>query len=159
LPTDPAAARAEMVDLATAARRTLDDIRAVTRDVHAVTLRSELDAATALLGAAGIHTAVDLAEADLTRPVEETLAWTVREAATNTLRHSDATRWSVTVRRSAGHIQLTVVNDGVAERPDGPAGGLAGVEARARALSGRATAHRTADGRFRLEVQLPEGQP
>jgi two-component system sensor histidine kinase DesK len=160
LPTDPAAARAEMADLAAAARRALDDVRAVTHDAHAVTLRSEIEGATALLGAAGIHTAVDIAEPDLGR-AEEALAWVVREAATNTLRHSDATSWSLTVRRTAGRIRLTVVNDGAPppdDRTGVEPGGLAGVEARARALSGRANAHHTADGRFRLEVEIPAEQ-
>jgi two-component system sensor histidine kinase DesK len=155
LPTDRAAARAELEDMAAAARRALKDVRAVTRDEHAVTLRSEIASAVALLGAAGIHTAVDVADFGLARPVEEALAWTVREAATNTLRHSRATRWSVTARRSADRIRLTIVNDG-ATQPEARAGGLAGVAARARALSGHATTQRTSDGQFRLEVEIPE---
>jgi two-component system sensor histidine kinase DesK len=159
LRTDPVAARAEMAGLATAARRALADVRAVTLDEHAVTLRSELAGAVALLAAAGIHTAVDITGPDLTRPAEEALAWAVREAATNTLRHSQATSWSVTVRNSAGRVRLTIVNDGAApgEAPDDtPRTGLAGVAARARALSGRATTRRTADGRFRLDVEIPQ---
>jgi two-component system sensor histidine kinase DesK len=161
LPTDPVAARAEMAGLADAARHALDDIRAVTRDAHVVTLRSEIDAATALLGAAGIHTAVDIVESNLARPVEEALAWAVREAATNTLRHSEATSWSVTVRQSTGQIRLTVVNDGAPPgeaRTDDLTGGLAGVAARARALSGRASAGRSSGGRFQLEVEIPGGE-
>jgi two-component system, NarL family, sensor histidine kinase DesK len=157
LPTDRAAARAELEGMAAAARRTLQDIRAVTQDEHTVTIRSELASAVALLGAAGIHTAVDVADVGLARPVEEALAWAVREAATNTLRHSQATRWSVTARHSAGRIRLIVVNDG-AMQPQARAGGLAGVAARARALSGHATTHRTTDGQFRLEVEIPEEQ-
>jgi two-component system sensor histidine kinase DesK len=154
LPTDPAAARAELEDLTAAARHALDDVHAVTRDEHAVTLRSEIAGAVALLGAAGIHTAIDVAESDLARPVEEALAWAVREAATNTLRHSQATTWSVTARHPDGRIRLTIVNDGATQR-EGRVGGLAGVKARARALSGQATTQRTSDGRFRLEVEIP----
>jgi two-component system, NarL family, sensor histidine kinase DesK len=161
LPTEPAAARAEMEGMATAARRALDDIQAVTYDEHAVTLAAEIAGATTLLGAAGIHTVVDLAEADLARPVEEALAWAVREAGTNTLRHSQATTWSLTTRRADGRIRLTIVNDGVprpAVRGGDLPGGLVGVAARARALSGHATADHTADGHFRLDVEIPEDQ-
>jgi two-component system sensor histidine kinase DesK len=129
----------------------------VTQDEHTVTLRSEIAGAVALLGAAGIHTAVDVADTGLARPVEEALAWAVREAATNTLRHSQATRWSVTARHAAGRIRLTILNDG-ATRPEARAGGLVGVAARAHALSGHVTTHRTSDGRFRLEVEIPEEQ-
>ena len=157
LPTDPAAARAELEGLAAAARGALADVRAVMRDEHAVTLRAEIAGAVALLGAAGIHTAVDVADAPISRAVEEALAWAVREAATNTLRHSQATSWSVTVRRSAGRIRLSIVNDGASPEA-GRAGGLTGVTARARALSGTATTRRTAGGRFELEVEIPEEQ-
>ncbi|GIJ54312.1 sensor histidine kinase [Virgisporangium aurantiacum] len=158
LPADPAAARAEMERVATVARRALHDIRAVTRDEHSVTLRSEIASATTLLGAAGVHTEIDLGESDLAGPVDEALAWAVREAATNTLRHSRATRWSVTTRNTSDRIRLTIVNDNAlqdAARGDSLLGGLAGVAARAHLLSGRATAQFTPDGLFRLEVEIP----
>jgi two-component system, NarL family, sensor histidine kinase DesK len=155
LRTDTPAARAEIESLTGLARRALHDVRAVTRDEHGVSLAAEIDAASALLGAAGIVTTVDVDLPDLGRPAEEVFAWAVREGATNTLRHSKATTWTVTGTRRAGQVVLEIVNDG-APAQTGHGRGLAGIHERALDLSGSATAERTADGRFRLHVELPE---
>jgi two-component system, NarL family, sensor histidine kinase DesK len=155
LPTDTAAAHAEIDSLTGVARRALHDVRAVTRDEHGVTLAAEIDAASALLGAAGIVTEVNVDLPDLAHPTEEVFAWVVREGATNTLRHSQATRWTVTGARRAGRVVLEIVNDG-APAQIGHGSGLAGLHERALDLSGSATAERTPDGRFRLHVELPE---
>lgn len=156
LPTDTAAARAEIESLTGVAREALHGVRAVTRDEHGVSLAAEIDAASALLGAAGIAVEVDLDLPNLAHPIEEVLAWAVREGATNTLRHSKATRWTVTGTRRAGRVVLVIVNDG-APAQTGHGRGLAGIHERALDLSGSATAERTADGGFRLHVELPEG--
>jgi two-component system sensor histidine kinase DesK len=158
LPTDRAAARAEIESLTGVARQALRDVRAVTRDEHAVSLAAEIDAATGLLGAAGITTSVDVGVPGLADPAQEVFAWAVREGATNTLRHSQATRWTVTGTRRPGGVELEIVNDG-APPPSGQGNGLAGLGERARALSGSVTAARTPDGRFRLRVELPEDTP
>jgi two-component system sensor histidine kinase DesK len=50
LPTDTAAARAEIESLTDVARGALRDVRAVAQDEHVVSLPAEVDAATALLG-------------------------------------------------------------------------------------------------------------
>jgi two-component system, NarL family, sensor histidine kinase DesK len=157
LPTDEAAARAEIESLTTVARDALRDVRAVAHDQHAVSLRAEVDAAAALLGAAGVAVDVDLAVGPdaLPRPVEVVLAWAVREAATNTVRHSQATTWRLAVSRTDGVVALHVVNDGAGERT-GDGRGLAGLAERARAHSGAVTAERTGDGHFVLHVELPE---
>jgi two-component system, NarL family, sensor histidine kinase DesK len=155
LRTDTAAARAEIDSLTRVARRALHDVRAVTRDEHGVSLAAEIDAATALLSAAGIVTEVNVDLPDLAHPAEEALAWAVREGATNTLRHSQATTWTVTGERRAGRVVLEIVNDG-APAHTGHGRGLAGLHERAAGLSGSATAERTTDGRFRLQLELPE---
>jgi len=164
LPTDAAAARAEIEGLTGVARDTLRDVRAVARDEHGVSLPSEVEAAAALLAAAGIATRVDVDLPDLsglTPPAAEVLAWAVREGATNVLRHSEATAWSLTGWRRAGRVTLEMVNDGAA--PEEGAGdgigrsGLAGLRSRAAAVAGSVSAGFVADGRFRLAVEIPDG--
>jgi two-component system sensor histidine kinase DesK len=85
------------------------------------------------------------------------LAWAVREGVTNALQHSAARTCSITGDRRDGNVILEIVNDGAAV-PDGDGSGLAGLteRARARALSGSVAARRTADGEFRLLVEVPE---
>jgi two-component system sensor histidine kinase DesK len=155
LTSDEDAARAEIEGLTGVARGALRDVRAVARDEHAVSLTAEIDAAAALLGAAGIVTRVDVDTSGLAHPVEEVFAWAVREGATNTLRHSDAVHWSVTVTRRDRSVRLEIVNDGAPERI-GRGSGLAGLVERAGALSGSASGSLVGDGRFRLLVEIPE---
>lgn len=171
LPTDTAAARAEIESLTGLARETLHDVRAVAHDEHGVSLPAEIEAATALLGAAGIATRVDVGLPGLARPAEQALAWAVREGATNALRHSEATSWSLTGSRRAGRVTLEMVNDGAAApEPDGGDGdgvaragglegggsGLAGLRSRARSVAGSVSAGHEPDGRFRLTIEIPE---
>ena len=155
LATDTPAARAEIESLTGVARGALRDVRAVARDEHAVSLRTEIDAAAALLGAAGIDARVDVGLPDLAPRVEEVLAWAVREGATNVLRHSDAVSCSIVATRDEGLVRLEMVNDGV-RSPAGEGRGLAGLSERAREQAGSVAVGPAPDGRFRLVVEVPE---
>jgi two-component system sensor histidine kinase DesK len=154
LASNPPAARAEIESLTGVAREALGGVRAVTRDEHAVSLRTEADGAAALLEAAGIDTSVDLDLPQLPGPVEEVLAWTVREGVTNVLRHSQATACSIKAARQDGWVRLEIKNNG-ARIPAGDGSGLAGPAERARALSGTLATDHSPDGRFKLLVQVP----
>jgi two-component system sensor histidine kinase DesK len=150
----PAAAR-EIDDLTAVARAALHDMRDVARDQHAVSLRNEADAAADLLATAGIRVSMDLADSDLSAPVDELLGWALREGATNVLRHSTAATCLIRVRRIDGHVRLEIENDGAAP-PGAEGSGLTGIAARAAALSGTAVCRATDDGRFQLMVDVPE---
>jgi two-component system sensor histidine kinase DesK len=108
---------------------------AVARDEHIVSLNTELDSAAALLSAAGTTARIDADLADLARPVEETLAWAVREGVANILQHSGALACSITAARQNGTVRLEIVNDR-AHPLGGEGHGLAGLTERAHALSG-----------------------
>jgi len=154
LPSNVHAARAEIEGLTQVARDALRGVHAVARDKHALSLRTETDGAAALLGAAGIDARIEVDLPDLARPAEDVLAWAVREGITNVLRHSQATTCSVTAARRDAMVRLEIVNDGA--RPSAGGGnGLAGLAARAGALSGSAAGERTHGGRFRLLVEIP----
>jgi len=155
LPSNVHAARAEIEGLTEVARDALRDVRAITRDERAMTLRTETDGAAALLGAAGIDARIEVDLPDLARPTEEVLAWAVREGITNVLRHSQATTCSVTAARRDAMVRLKIVNDGACP-PAGAGTGLAGLAERARALSGSASGGYTRGGRFQLLVEIPE---
>ena len=156
LEADEPAARAEIQSLTDVARNALRDIQAVARDGHAVSLGTEIEAAAALLRAAGIETRVDVHLPELTRGVEAVLAWAVRKGTTNILRHSDARECSLTAGRTGGVVRLRMTNDGAVRGNEATGSGLAGLRARAEARSGSVVAQHTGDGRFRLGVELPE---
>ncbi|GAA4195417.1 hypothetical protein GCM10022252_41170 [Streptosporangium oxazolinicum] len=152
---DTDAARAEVESLTGVARDALRDLRAITRDELAVSLRTEIDGAAALLGAAGVETRLDVTPLPaLSAPSHDALAWAIREGTTNLLRHSEAGTCAITVSRDGGKVRLEIVNDG-ARGVTGPRSGLAGVAERARAASGSSSAA-VHDGRFRLSVEVPE---
>jgi two-component system sensor histidine kinase DesK len=156
LHSDPPAARAEIASLTEVARDTLRGVRAVTRDEMALSLRTEIEGATALLSAAGIDARIDLNLSNPASPVENVLAWAVREAVTNVLRHSQASTCLITAGRRHGDAFLEVVNDG-ARAPASAGSGLTGLAERAAALNGSVSAGPVSDGRFRLLVEIPEG--
>ena len=155
LPRDPPAARAEIESLTGVARDALAGIRTVTRGEHLLSLRTETEGAAALLRAAGIDARIDLDVPKLSQPVEQMLAWALREGVTNVLRHSQARTCSITAGSRDGRLWLEIVNDGVQASADA-GGGLTGLAERARAVSGSVTAHGTGDGQFRFRVEVPE---
>jgi two-component system, NarL family, sensor histidine kinase DesK len=168
LDRDPSAARTEIDGLTQVARDALRGMRAVTHRQHAVSLRAEIDAAAALLQAAGIEAGIDLDAGALPRPVEEVLGWAVREGVTNVLRHSEARACQITAVRWHGRVRLELVNDGAraaapagsdSRRGDARGSGLVGLAERARALAGAVSHQRTGDGRFRLLVEVPVEVP
>ncbi|MCK2218696.1 histidine kinase [Actinomadura sp. ATCC 31491] len=118
---DTEAARAEIESLTGVARDALRDVRAITRDEHAVSLRTEIDGAAALLHAAGVETRLDVADLPpLTGPAQDALAWAIREGTTNLLRHSDARTCAIILSRDDGKVHLEIVNDGVRALTDDP---------------------------------------
>jgi two-component system sensor histidine kinase DesK len=146
--------RTEIESLTGIARDALSGVRAVTREEHAVSLRTEIEGAARLLSAAGVQARADLDLPDLAPAAEAVLAWTVREGITNVLRHSRATTCSITAGRRRGSVFLEIVNDhAVAESGEGS--GLAGLAERARAQAGSVWAGRS-DGGFSLIVEIPE---
>ena len=154
LPSDPAAAQAEIASLTGVARSALRDMRAVARDEHVVSLRAELDAAVAVLDAAGVAAVVSTDVGDLPPSVEAVLAWAVREGATNILRHSTAGCCSFRAVRHPGGVQLEIVNDGASVAVS-EGSGLAGLAERARSVGGSALGGPTGGGEFRLVVEVP----
>ena len=71
------------------------------------------------------------------------------------LRHRSAETCQIRAQRRDGAIVLEVINDR-AFGPSGEGSGLVGLAERARALAGSMSAGRTADGGFRLLLEIPE---
>ncbi|MEU9834875.1 histidine kinase [Streptosporangium sp. NPDC048047] len=150
---DPAAAEAELAELVGVAREAAQDVRQVARGYREMSLAGEVHRAEALLEASGVTCRTDLAGVEVAREVDEALAWAVREAVTNVVRHSRATTCSISTSARGGAVRLEVVNDRArGHAADG--GGLTGLRERASGLGGSVVAGRAGDG-FRLVVELP----
>lgn len=139
------------------------DLRALVTGYRTVTLRAELAAAERLLTDAGVRCEVH-ADAGLDLGgAEEAVAWVLREAATNVVKHARAGTCVVRVRAAAdpGTVELVVENDGARTAAgSGASGGsgLAGARERVRALGGEVAAAAHA-GTFRLVCRVPVAQP
>ena len=158
--TRPDQAREALRSIEAAGREALGELRqllgAVTSPRPGLDRLGEL---TAPLRAAGLEVAVHReGAAGLVLPAGLDLSAyrIVQEALTNTLRHSGASRASVTIRTADGSLELDVRDDGT--QPSGPPSGgrgLAGMRERAAELGGTLDAGPLPEGGFRVRALLP----
>ncbi|MGN9910012.1 sensor histidine kinase [Phytohabitans sp. LJ34] len=157
LDADPVRTRTELLDVHDIARESLRDVRTVVKGYRRDSLERELTGVQSVLVSAGVRCEISPLVASLPAPVEEALAWAVREAATNLLRHSRASRCDITVEATDTAARLTVVNDGAGQaEPDTHGGsGLAGLAERLNPLGGRLAAAAQPNGEFMFTVDIP----
>jgi two-component system sensor histidine kinase DesK len=156
LPADPDRAASEVADLETVARTALGEVRDAVSGYRRPTLTGELEGARVALTAAGIAAEFDRSAIDPPPAVEAVLAWTVREGATNVIRHSGARSCAVTVVAAAdGGVGVEIVDDGSGCSGGGwiDGNGLAGLHERAAEIGGRLEAGGVPGGAgFRVAV-------
>ncbi|ACQ79843.1 histidine kinase [Beutenbergia cavernae DSM 12333] len=151
---DDAGAVREMLDVRTLAQDSLREVRGVVAGYRAADLATELTGARSVLTAAGIRTRIIGDASGLDPRTQEALAWVVREAVTNVVRHADAQECRLEIATDATGTLLRVVNDG-AKRPDHASGaGLRGLTERLAELGGTVTTSCDGDT-FVLEARLP----
>ncbi|MGY1699556.1 sensor histidine kinase [Geodermatophilus sp. SYSU D00766] len=148
----------ELADISRVAEESLREVRDVVRGYRGSDLPGELAGARSVLRAAGVDVTVtgDDGAVALPDPVQTALGWVVREAVTNVLRHSRATRCTVELSTDGGAAALRVVNDGVTATGGGGGNGLTGLAERLAATGGRLAAGRDGD-RFVLTATVPVG--
>ncbi|MFE9252056.1 sensor histidine kinase [Streptomyces sp. NPDC007088] len=152
----------QMVEVQRIARDSQREVREVVRGYRGIDLGAELLGARSVLEAAGIECeSAASATEDLPAPVQAALAWVVREAATNVLRHGDARHCAITLATSRSGTSLTVENDGVPDSlvPSGTGSGLAGLRERLGTVAGTLEAAPAGPGRFRLCARVPAVAP
>ena len=164
LDADPERAAREIADLESVARRSLGEVRAAVTSYRQPSLAAELAAARQMLAAAGMDCQVH-APASIALPpaVDALLAWTVREGATNVVRHSGARTVTITVTATADEVSAEIADDGVgpawdaAPRPGAHQGsGLSGLTERAGAAGAEISSGEGPGGKgFRLLVRVP----
>jgi two-component system sensor histidine kinase DesK len=148
-------ARARVAEVTLAARRALRSVRDLVSSFRQPALAEEIDSARSLLGASGVELAVRCRADAMSPPVEAALAWAVREAATNVVRHSGCRRCRLAVERRDGAVRLEVADDGRGAGGFEPGSGLRGLSERVAFLGGRLEAGGAAGGGFRVHVEIP----
>ncbi|TDC24980.1 sensor histidine kinase [Streptomyces sp. 8K308] len=154
------AAVVQMTEVQRIARESQAELREVVRGYRVADLHAELAGARGVLEAAGISCRIeDGAAAELPPAVQSALGWVVREGTTNVLRHADAARCVVRLRRrpEPDRVVLDMENDGVHGMSGGERGsGLAGLRERLAKLDGSLTVGGE-DDVFRLTAEVRLG--
>jgi two-component system, NarL family, sensor histidine kinase DesK len=170
--SDPQRAAREIAELESVARSSLAEVRQAVTGYRQPSLAAELAAARRMLASAGIDCRVDVPGAYALPPeVDALLAWTVREASTNIVRHSGARHARITVTVTGASASAELTDDGAgpgatkttgAESTTGatgatgtPGSGLAGLAERAGRLGGTLLAGAGRHGGFRVRVTVP----
>nr|WSX49953.1 sensor histidine kinase [Streptomyces sp. NBC_00974] len=161
LPDRPEAAARQVADIEQVSRQALVDVREAVSGYRRPTLPGELAGARTALTAAGIlvDLPADCAE-ELPEETESVLAWALREAVTNVVRHSGAKRCTVALnvgQTLAGPVaELTVTDDGAGGQAVA-GNGLTGLTERLEAVGGTLTAGPAGKTGFRLRARVPLG--
>ncbi|EPD58736.1 sensor histidine kinase [Streptomyces sp. HGB0020] len=159
------AAIAQVTDIEAVGRQALTEIREAVTGYREGSLATELDRARSVLTAASVEPVVARSGTPLAPQTEALLGWVVREAVTNVVRHSGATRCAITVDSTSERARLTVTDNGTgdtgtgepsAASPPGIGGtGLKGLTERLAAAGGSLTAGPSPRGGFTVSAELP----
>ncbi|MFF4798494.1 sensor histidine kinase [Streptomyces sp. NPDC001351] len=164
LPDHPEKAAQQVADIEQVSRQALVDVREAVSGYRRPRLSEELAGTQVALTAAGVTAEVP-GEPDLTGVPEESesaLAWALREAVTNVVRHSGATRCTVEVLHrqtlDGPVLELAVEDNGSGAPGKGPGNGLTGLTERLEKAGGTLEAGRIKHG-FRLVARVPVDTP
>ncbi|KOU57617.1 histidine kinase [Streptomyces sp. MMG1533] len=163
---DLTAALDQITDIESVGRQALTEIREAVTGYREGSLDTELDRARSVLPAAGIEPVVRRSGPPLAAQTEALLGWVVREAVTNAVRHSGATRCEIAVEGAPERARVRVTDDGqgpstAAETLPAAPGiggtGLKGLRERLAAAGGSLEAGPGARGGFVVTAELPVG--
>lgn len=147
---DPEAARREIAQIRSLSREALAEVRATVAGLRVTRLVDEIEAARVALAGAGVACEIRGAADDVDPRRRIIVAWTLREAVTNVVRHARATRCAIALE----HDGLVVEDDGVGISPSDAASGLRGVRERAEAAGATVSVGPRAGARgTRVEVR------
>ncbi|MFF2407955.1 sensor histidine kinase [Streptomyces sp. NPDC058092] len=161
-------AEREAEEVLAISRQALSDVRRVARGYRQMSLASEALSARSVLEAAELEVDLVLAPSieDLSPQTSTVLATVLREGVTNLLRHSKASRCSITAEVDEGTARLTIVNNGLitGHHDSSPhsGNGLGNLRERLDRAGGRLVVEREPDGVsgsdrcFRLVAEAPD---
>lgn len=148
----------QMLEVRQIAQDSLREVRTLAVGYRTADLDAELAGARSLLRSAGIDARTSQTAELPGQPEREVLAWVVREATTNVVRHSDA-RWctlDIVPGDDGTSVLLVVTNDGIAPDASAPVSGtgLTGLRERLSAVGGRLDV-RVGGGTFAVSATVP----
>ena len=161
LEKDSHAATREVHEVERVARQALREVREAVAGYRQRTLRGELDGARQILEAAGIECTIDYEPQSLPSEIDVVLAWTVREAVTNVIRHTGARYCLIRIVSNNASIRAEIRNDGSRRTESSNAeggNGLSGLAERLAKVGGTIEAGAlpaSDDSGFQVKVEIP----
>jgi two-component system sensor histidine kinase DesK len=161
-------ARGQVADIESVARQSLTDVRAAITGYRKPSLSVELAAARTALATTGVTLEAPSTLAEeypgLGAPEAETLAWALREAVTNVIRHAEgATQCTVVLDETwdedgSRFVVLEINDNGRGPGKALPGNGLAGLDERLALVGGRLETSPGRHGKgFRVRALVPLG--
>jgi signal transduction histidine kinase len=145
------------------ARATIEELRELAHGVHPAVLthRGLAAAVRTVADRASLPVVVDIAEERYPNSVESAAYFVAAEALTNVAKYARASTARVTTTRTAGHLILTVDDDGIGGARFSAGSGLAGLADRLAALDGtlKVSSHPGEGTHIRAEIPLSTGTP
>ncbi|MFJ8145533.1 sensor histidine kinase [Streptomyces sp. NPDC096048] len=156
-PRDLDATLTQITDIESVGRQALTEVREAVTGYREDSLGTELDRARSALTAADVEPVVRRSGPPLPPQTEALLGWVVREAVTNVVRHSGASRCEIAVSGGTERVRLTVTDNGTGgDGPaPGPGTGLTGLTERLASAGGSLSAGAAARGGFAVTAELP----
>ena len=152
---EPERAVNEIREVEGLARSALSDVRATVSEYREVSLSAELAGARAALRAAEIEAELPSAVDNVRPELQSAFGYVLREAVTNVLRHSGATR----VRVRLGRNWLEISDNGRGTEPGRAGNGLRGLEERLDELGGTLQVRARPGEGFQLRAEVPVQKP
>lgn len=146
--------RSEVHDIAQVARKSLNDVREAVAGYRRPTLQAEISGARSALRAAGIGLLVEDTVGALPPEQDGVLAWCLREAVTNVVKHSGARRCEVRILNVDGVAWLEVSDDGQGAKSFNGGSGLAGMRERVSLVGGSMNVE--SNGGLHIRVSVPQ---
>ncbi|GAA4965001.1 sensor histidine kinase [Actinoplanes utahensis] len=153
-PADPGRAAREAADIERIGRTALTEVREAVSGYRSHSFARELENARAVLADIGVEVTAPETGPALGGVADDVFRWVLREAVTNVLRHSAASRCDIAVTADRGGATLTVRDDGVG-RELSPGNGLRGLAERVEQAGGTLRCGASPTGGTELTAHLP----
>jgi two-component system sensor histidine kinase DesK len=152
---DQATAAEELADVQQLARQAVRDVRSAVTGSHSPDLEAELASAEMALRTASIKLRIERTVGQVDSTQQDVLAWAVREAVTNVVKHSDAQTCRIALLKGTdGSVSLEVEDDGRGPAHGSVGVGLNGLADRVAALGGELQVGQRDGHGFRVQVRL-----
>nr|WP_295972481.1 sensor histidine kinase [uncultured Bacillus sp.] len=141
LDKNPEQARAELKDIQQTARTALNEVRKMVSQMRGIRLKDEINRVKEILAAAEIEVTIEQKEPlnQVSLFLENILSMCLKETVTNIVKHSQATKCSLTIEQSNDLVTIIVQDNGLGMDPKdtlGKGNGLIGIKERLEFVNG-----------------------